>query len=139
MRQSGDVLGMVTQATKKLRVLERMGDRFIEKALLLDQDMAGKNTERDKQAAEIAQVNALVLLWQRPDFEGLLLRHFPGHEQASPPKEESIKLLKKLWPQYNKGQSASEIEKRLGIEDLKRACKFEHGLAEFLRQIGFPV
>ena len=80
--------------------------------------------------------NNFVAIWQNPDHEGFLLRHFSGHENDCPPRGHSLKALQSVWPDYRKGMTRRDYIKNIKIDDVKRAAGKNSDLESFLRAIG---
>jgi hypothetical protein len=80
----GDPLAIVEAAVEKARERARNRGRFVHRAVLLDSDRHGYAPERDNRIAPLAQANGLLLIWQRPCHEALLLRHLPGCQTLRP-------------------------------------------------------
>ena len=104
---------------------------------MLDSDKLGRSTDRDNKIRPLAADHDVKLLYNDPNFEAFLLRHFPGCESKKPPAETSLSELEKVWPAYLKGIDARSIYKQLGEDGLVRACTVEDSLRDFLTVIGF--
>ena len=87
----------------------------------------------------LANEKSIRLIVQRPNHEGFLLRHLAGCERRQPPRGQSFDLLKQEWPTYRKGLNARELSRKLGLEEILRACTVEDQLRDFLARLGFPV
>jgi len=125
--QGGDPLDLVAQAKAKLETIEKYRGNYSIKGLLLDDDLLGQNRERDEQAVLLARKKRIHLIWQKPTHEAFLLRHFPRNQ----------KLLKKVWPKYEKGLDATHYEKMLTLDHLLRARGMEPDLNDFLIAMGW--
>ena len=134
----GDPLTVVQSAITKLKRLRRSGRNFEVRALLLDRDRVGETPDRDDRALRLANNAGLLLIWQDPCHEAFLVRHFPGYETHRPPDALSAtRLLKKMWPQYEKGMDATGYEPFLTLDHLFRARAVEPNLDVFLTQLGW--
>lgn len=74
------------------------------------------------------------IIWQKPDHEGFLIRHFPN--SVSPISGHSMDQLQKFWPNYHKNMLVRDIEKKLDISCVKRASNFFPEFKKFLNTIG---
>jgi hypothetical protein len=125
-----------------IRIMERQArahEPFEFAAVFLDADVLEADANRKQRALKSAREASLHLIVQHPDHEGLLLRHLPGCDQRRPGQGQSLNSLAKEWPGYQKPMSRRELGRKLGVEDIKRACGVERELAQFLRRLGLPV
>ncbi|RAI33195.1 hypothetical protein CH338_22965 [Rhodoplanes elegans] len=130
---AGDPFELVRRAVQRVGDIERRRESFACKALLIDIG------EPDKMAAATrlaSQAGISHLIWQVPDHEALLLRHFDGCQDHRPPKGESMAALRRRWPEYRKGSSASQLSERIPFESLVRVCAVEARLRDFVIAIG---
>ena len=133
----GDPLSRIEWAVRHLHQLrsprEAPADRFI----MLDNDLQKDNQPRVKMAHELAAKNGIIIIWQLPSFEALLLRHIKDCETLRPPSTEvAFESLLKKWPQYQKGASRTELARTLDLAAVLRAAQVEQQLATLLRCIG---
>ena len=113
------------------------GNRLVGKAILLDTDRAEEHPEEGRRARELLKREGFTAIWQSPDHEGFLLRHFPGCENKKPPRGTSMTALKREWPEYRKGQmTPADFMKKLSLEHVRRAAGVTPGLQEFLEAAG---
>ena len=133
-----DPLELVEGAVNKLAAVERPGRRYRIRGLLLDTDLFGMSAGRDRRANAIAKRHQIILIRQTPDHEGFLAHHFPRLTRRKPHDgKASLKLLKTVWPDYEKGMDAIGYEKKLTLEHLERARGVETALDEFLTKAGW--
>jgi hypothetical protein len=68
----------------------------------------------------------------------LLLRHLDGCQALRPqtPADALAELLRH-WPDYTKGSSATQLMKRIGVDQITTAASVEPLLRDFLQRIGF--
>jgi RloB-like protein len=133
----GDPLARVETAIKRIKHLELSRDIFAFRCILLDDDQNDQALQRAAKAKQLAQQNAISLIWQSPNHEAMLLRHFEGHTNDRPQTSAiAEQQLKAVWPEYTKGMERREIGKRLDIDTLKRATGVEPDLGRFLTQLG---
>ncbi len=135
----GDPLALVELACRKIRDNERKRDiRYSIRAVLLDSDRRGSDSRRDQRMFQLANTEQVLLIWQEPSHEALLLRHLDGCQTLRPqtPADAKAELLRR-WPHYSKGSSAAQLLKRIGIEQIMAAASVEQSLREFLIAIEF--
>lgn len=105
-----------------------------ERFALLDSDQAERDPERAK---KLAADNDIVLLWQEPCFEAMLLRHLEGKTGNRPPDMPgAIKALEKEWAGYEKPLTRVNLAKRIDLAAVLRAAGVEPDLTALLRCIG---
>lgn len=132
----GDILSLVKNALKerKKRDLTRPNS-FAKSFLLLDYDRYFQDGERTQEAIRIAQDKKLIVIWQSPNLEGLLLRLFPDCETLNPSANRTRQELEKRWPGYNKSFFRQDLQDRFTMEDLRRAAKFDEHLSRLLGEL----
>jgi len=136
---AGDPLALVERAIQRIRKRERNRGVFAHRAILLDRDKVGQSPDRDRRIAPLAAEDGLVLIWQSPCYEGFLLRHFEGHQTARPQTSDlAMQALRRVWPDYYKAMSASQLATRIDITAVRRAAVSDLQFAAFLDQIGLP-
>jgi hypothetical protein len=135
----GDPLALVEQALRKIAADQRKGrPPYIVRAVLLDRDRWNDNPQRSARAEATARDNNLRLVWQRPCFEALLLRHLPGCRDYQPPTTPlALAELERHWPGYVKGLPALRLADRVDAAAVRQAAAVEPELADFLTAIGF--
>jgi hypothetical protein len=135
----GDPLALVELAIQRIGERERIRGVFTHRAIFLDSDKVGQSPDRDRQIVPLAAENGLSLIWQNPCYEGFLLRHFEGHQMARPQTSDlAMQALRRVWPEYYKAMSASQLATRIDIAAVRRASVIEPQFASFLDQIGLP-
>lgn len=102
---------------------------------MLDTDRLPELPDGGLEARAILARSGMIAIWQRPDFEGLLLRHFAGHEHDDPPRGRSLAALSALWVGYHKNMSAAALQRRIGLDHVLRAAGVEPDLAELLKRL----
>lgn len=134
---AGEPLSRVQEAVRRSAQKEAGKERFSGRFLLLDHDQAQLNPSKAAQAVELAKRNDLLMVWQYPCHEGLLLRHFEGHQNDNPANcNLAEKALRKNWPEYQKPMEKRDLAKRLDFVSVQRAAKVQPDLASFLEAIG---
>jgi hypothetical protein len=134
----GDPLALVQLAAGKLKQRQKKGGEYAAAYVLLDSDKTGAAPQRDQQAAALAQTSGLVLIWQEPCHEALLLRHLQNCEQLRPQTTAlAISTLKQRWPNYTKGMPASKLAGTLSASELRRVRVVENALNQLLTELEF--
>jgi hypothetical protein len=111
---------------------------FEASALLLDADRRRQEPERDARIEPLAQQNSLLLVWQRPCHEALLLHHLPNCQGLAPQNSSDAHFhLRRVWSVYQKPMSARQLRARIGLAELVQAATVESELADLLRLLGF--
>lgn len=134
---TGDPLSRIEMAVLRLKRLQHKRGAHPERFALLDFDQAERDPQRAKQASDLAAANQIVILWQRPCLEAMLLRHLEGHANKRPPDTPSaVKALGKEWPEYCKPMTRSNLARRIDLNAVLRAANVEEELAALLKCIG---
>ena len=134
---AGDPLARIEMAVRRLKKLRetRIAPRY--RFALLDSDQAARDPERAERARQTADDNKIVILWQRPCFEAMLLRHLPGLSEKRPPDTpQAGRALLKAWPKYQKPMPRAALATRIDQEAIRRVAGVEPELAALLRCIG---
>ena len=132
----GDTLSLVEKALKKRRQRDLLRPNgFVKSFLLLDFDRHAQDGERSQEAERLARRNGLIVIWQLPNLEGLLLRLFPDCETLKLPAPEIDRNLERKWPGYTKTFSRQDLQDRFTLEDLRRAARFDENLLRLLREL----
>jgi hypothetical protein len=135
LRPAGDPLALSEKAVKVFAAEEKKGG-FAAKAILLDQDRLEDHSDRGKRALNLLRIEGFITIWQRPDHEGFLLRHFVRHDRDDPPRGESMSALQSVWPSYRKNMPAAELMKTLSLTEVNRAAVVVPELRRLLELIG---
>jgi len=112
--------------------------RYKQSFLLLDGDRAdsGEDWSID-QLKQKAGAKTFILCCQMPNFEGRLLRLFPGKERVRlASAKAALEQLVKQWPDYQKPANALTLGRKYCLDDLKRAAGCDADLQLLLEQIG---
>lgn len=135
--KKGDPLSRIRWAEAKIRQQEQNRGDYAYKFALLDADQRDLDPERARQAIALAEKLGIIIIWQEPDHEGLLLQHFDHEEKRRPrTKAESMAAVLKVWSTYDKGSTAQQYGKKLTQEKLERAGKYSAELNDLLVAIG---
>jgi hypothetical protein len=133
----GDPLSRVEAAIKRIKHLERSRDIFKIRCILLDDDQNDQALQRTANAKQLAQKHSISVIWQSPNHEAMLLRHFKGHADDRPQTSAiAEQKLKAIWPEYKKPMERRELGKRLDADALKRATGVEPDLKRFFTRLG---
>jgi hypothetical protein len=123
-------------ASRKSREEKRKGP-FRAAFLLVDEDRAQQADWPVHRLRSEAAGVGLKLCGQKPKFEGLLLRMFPGRERVVPVAVSVDEQLRALWPEYRKPMDARSLARKFTLDDLIRVARVEPELARVLSTIGF--
>jgi hypothetical protein len=134
---AGDPLARIEMAVRRLTRLksnrEAPNDRFV----LLDDDQAQRHRQRAETAKQLARDNGIIIVWQRPCFEAVLLRHLDGRAAHRPPDTLGAEqALVRDWPDYSKPMNRLELARRLDRAAVRRAAAVEPELNTLLKCIG---
>lgn len=134
---TGDPLSRIEMAVLRLKLLERKRSAPKERFALLDFDQAERDPQRAERTRKLADDNRITILWQRPCFEAMLLRHLDGKAANRPPDTPgAIKTLEKEWPEYKKPMTRANLARRIDRAAVLRAATVEAELQALLRCIG---
>lgn len=134
---AGDPLSRVEIAVMRLERLHKKRNAPAERFAFLDFDQAERDPPRAERARKLAIDNRIVLIWQRPCFEALLLRHLQGKAGNRPPDTPgALKALEKEWPGYKKPMMRVDLARRIDRDAVVRAAGVEAELHALLRCIG---
>lgn len=135
--KEGDPLSRIKWASACIEREEGRRGTYAAKFAFLDTDQRDGDPERAAQTITLAQRSGIVLVWQEPDHEGLLLDHFDHSERRRPrSKADSMQALQRLWPGYEKNSTAQQYGSKLGREHLERAGARHADLNTLLKLIG---
>ena len=135
----GDHLAVVQRAVDTINRRAQRHGRFWKKTIFLDSDRRHENAERTNQADRIIVQYGLLPIWSTPCLEALILRHFPGRENAEPPTSDiALQELRRHWIEYEKPMSRSALRAKFNIAHVRRAAGTNSDLFRFLKEIGFP-
>jgi hypothetical protein len=109
---------------------------FSGKAIILDSDRLADAPERGRRAIDLLTRERFTTIWQEPDHEGFLLRHFPGRSTHNPPRGRSLQALQEVWPEYHKNMTAADLKKKFTLQDVARAADVIPELKHLLINIG---
>lgn len=105
--------------------------------VLLDDDQTVLAPARAETARQLAAQNNITIVWQRPCFEALLLRHLHGcHTRRPPDTPGAGAALRGEWADYEKPMDRAALARRLDFAAVLQAATVEPELATLLRAIG---
>lgn len=134
----GDHLIIIEKSIEERQKGMKFG-RYVDSIIFVDDDSFGRDLAKDQQAINLCAQNDIRLLRQRPNFEGFLLRHFPGCENMDPHTSRVMRSLLHQWPDYDKPETADSLRQKISFDDIRRVCGVEDVLNDFLENLGFPV
>lgn len=108
------------------------------KLILMDGDIFQRYTCNKKgEFMRQLSIEKFEVIWQDPDHEGFLIRHFSN--STTPKPGHTMDQLHKFWPHYNKNMPVTGIEGKLDINCVKLASKSIPEFKQFLKIVGFNV
>lgn len=136
LQPAGDPFALADKAARVFTSEERKG-RFAFKAILLDTDTLVDVPAKGPEAQARLERDGFTAIWQEPNHEALLLRHFAGRERDQPQRDRTMAALRAQWPDYRKNMPAADLLRMLSLEHVLRAASVTPNLMLFLRRIGF--
>jgi len=134
---TGDPLSRIEMAALRLKLLQKKRTAPKERFALLDFDQAERDPQRADRAVKLAADNSITIVWQRPCFEAVLLRHLEGKTGHRPPDTpRALKALLKDWAGYEKPMTRANLAKRIDLAAVLRAAGVEPELQAMLRCLG---
>jgi hypothetical protein len=134
---AGDPLSRIELAVSRLDRLKKTRSAPLERFAFLDSDQAERDPQRAERARKLAADHSIMILWQRPCFEAMLLRHLEGRAANRPPDSPgAIRALEKEWPEYRKPMTRANLSRRIDRDAVLRAAGVEAELQALLRCIG---
>jgi hypothetical protein len=134
---AGDPLSRIVIAVIRLKKLKSKRVAPTERFALLDFDQAERDPQRAERARMLAAENGIAIVWQRPCFEAVLLRHLDGKAANRPPDSPTaIRALEREWPEYRKPMTRVHLARRIDRNAVLRAAGVEPDLHALLRCIG---
>jgi hypothetical protein len=134
---AGDPFSRVAMAVRKLEQLRRTRTAPFDRFVLLDSDQADSDRDRAIAARSLALQNGIQIVWQRPCFEAVILRHLPRCATRRPPDSaEAKRALHREWTDYEKPMARAELARKIGLAAILQAADVEPELNTMLRCIG---
>lgn len=131
MAGGGDGAGVVEHCAKAIRKNKPHDKRLV----LLDSDRLAEDRRNGRDPAPAAAGAGIELVLLEPNLEGLILRLHEGQETRKPAPGSVKNDLKKLWSGYDKPPSADDLERRFGVDDLRRAARYDEYLRTLLKEL----
>ena len=132
----GDSRQIVEDAVVRYRERSRRHGRFVDGCILLDADRLRRDQRHGRNPETVAGSERLRLVFLKPNLEGLLVRLHPNCENRQLSAHNVEAELRRLWPEYRKPASSYALGQRFGLEDLRRVCRRDEGLASVLKVLG---
>ncbi len=131
---AGDPLARVEMAVRRIKLIRRTRAAPVERFVLLDFDQAERDMMRGNRAIALAADTDIKIIWQRPCFEAVLLRHIDGRADHRPPDTpRAQRNIERDWPGYQKPMTRGDLAKRVDLDSLIRVANVEPELAALLR------
>ena len=134
---AGDPLARVEMAVRLIR--QESATRVAPSAsfVLLDEDQTVLAPARAETARQLAAQKNITIVWQRPCFEAVLLRHLPGcHTRRPLDTPGAGNALQGEWAEYAKPMDRAALARRLDLAATLRAAGVEPEPEALLRAIG---
>jgi hypothetical protein len=137
---AGDPQTRIEMAIRRLDQLRRKRTAPAERFALLDFDQAEANVPRADRARQLAAEHDITIVWQRPCFEAVLLRHLPGRAAHRPvDSQRAQQALLREWAEYEKPMTRAQLAQRIDHAAVLRAAAVEPDISGLLRCIGLLV
>ena len=127
----GDGVSVAERCAKAIRKNKPHDKRLV----LLDSDRLAEDRRKGRDPAPVAAGAGIELVLLEPNLEGLILRLHEGWETRKPAPGSVESDLKKLWLGYRKPPSADDLESRFGVDDLRRAARYDEYLRTLLKAL----
>ena len=131
----GDSLAVVEEAKRRLERHPARKD-FKARLVLLDRDRLHQDIKAGRDPRALASKGNIKLVFQEPNLEGVLLRLHAGHEHRRVLPGDTMRELRKVWPEYRKPPTAIQLNQRFSLSDLRRAGAHDRELQHLLRVLG---
>lgn len=134
---AGDPLARVQRALQRIAEREKKRGKLQLKVILMDSDQTGAEPERATRANQLAAQHNIMIIWQDPCHEALLLRHMPGCSDRQPLTcHIAQQALKRFWPEYDKPMLRAQLAKRINLHTIRQVAGVVPELHAFLEDIG---
>jgi hypothetical protein len=134
---AGDPLARVEMAVRLIKQESATRIAPSSSFVLLDEDQTVLAPARAETARQLAMQKNITIVWQRPCFEAVLLRHLPGcHTRRPPDTPGAGNALQGEWAEYAEPMDRAALARRLDLTAVSRAAGVEPELAALLRVIG---
>ena len=133
----GDPFVVANRAIRERKSRDSTDYPFKRRFLLIDRDRLDDMPHDDAtRLVNLLAKNNFVTIWQIPDHEGFLLRHFEGHESSVIQRGQSLRALRNVWTGYKKGMTRRDYINNITPDDVKRAAEGHLELKSLLQDIG---
>lgn len=137
---TGDPQTRIEMAVRRLDQLRKKRTAPVERFALLDFDQAEANVPRADRARQLAAEHNIMIVWQRPCFEAVLLRHLPGLATHRPvDTQRAEQALLREWPEYEKPMTRAHLARRIDQAAVLRAAAVEPDINALLLCLGLLV
>ena len=128
----GDSVAVVEYVARCL-LKHSANKEFACKLVLIDGDRIQQDQRAQRNVYAAAAANELDVILQNPNLEGLLLRLHPKYERKTIQASTAERMLKKVWPEYDKPPTVGQLERHFDHPMLLRAAKYDKDLKRFLK------
>lgn len=97
LQPAGAPLVLAKKVERELAKEIHWGGPFAAEAVILDTERLPELLDGGLEARAILARCSMIAIWQSPDFEVLLLRHFASQKDDDPPLGRSIAALSDVW------------------------------------------
>jgi len=134
---AGDPLARVELAVRRIDHLRKTRTAPTDRFVFLDFDQAERDAERAARAERLAADHNIQIVWQRPCFEAVLLRHIAGRAANRPPDTpKAARALLREWPDYQKPMTRAALSRKIDLAAILRAAAVEPELRLMLICLG---
>lgn len=130
MGSGGSPISVLKKSLKRRKIGRRDGVYFAS-LCILDRDTFDCDPRR-QEVRDLANREAIDLILQSPNLEGVLVRLHPGQETRQIPAGDSLGELRRHWDGYIKPPIAKELLERFTLADLRRAAAYDPELQRLL-------
>lgn len=133
----GDPCGIIQMAIELSHRRASRHGAYEARFVLLDFDKVGQNPQRDSHATQSATKANLLLVWQTPCHEALLLRHLDSCANLLPPTTPvALQQLTQRWPAYCKPMPSVRLAERISLAGIRRFAGAEPRYCALVDAIG---
>ena len=134
---AGDPLARVEMAARLIKQESNTRIAPSSSFVMLDEDQTVLAPARAEAARQLAAQKNITIVWQRPCFEAMVLRHLHGcHTRRPPDTQGAAAALQREWAGYAKPMDRAALARRLDLSAVLQAANAEPQLAALLRAIG---
>jgi hypothetical protein len=136
----GNAREVIVEARKKLGRRERQRGAYKLAVVFVDHDKYSELSQNQRADIDrIVRDRKLTVIWQLPDHEGFLLRHFETKSNANIAPGRALEKLQKVWPNYEKPMTAKDLAQKISLREIERASCTVPGYVDFLKRLKFPI